>query len=151
MAHEGARKFTGLKITQDRGVPGLYPDVRRVTVQAGCNELLFERFGVIGWGGNGGFHALNLAIQFGASYIVGVGFDMSLEHGVHWHGRHGAGLNNPRQASVDKWRQNFDAQRRILDMLGVEFVLGSPDSRLTAFRKLSFEEALNGNPQNRDK
>ena len=75
---------------------------------------------------------------------------MSLQHGVHWHGRHPSGLNNPSQAGVDKWRQNFDAQKPVLDMLGIEFVIGTPESSLTAFRKLPFEEALNGNPQNFD-
>jgi hypothetical protein len=104
--------------------------------------MLFERPGEIGWGGNSGFHAINLLFQFGCRKVVGVGFDMTLVHGIHWHGRHPAGLNNPRQASIDKWRSRLDAQRPILDRLGLEFVIGSPGSALTAFAKLPFEEAL---------
>lgn len=106
--------------------------------------MLFEHPGEIGWGGNGGFHAVNLLFQFGVRRVVGVGFDMTLIHGVHWHGRHQAGLNNPRQASVDKWRERFDAQRPMLDRLGLEFILGSPGSALTQYRTLPLEEALYG-------
>jgi len=106
--------------------------------------MLFENFGEIGWGGNGGFQAINLAIQFGARYIVLVGFDMSLDHGYHWHGRHPAGLNNPSQSGVDKWRANLDGQAAALRRIGITVVIGSPNSRLTAYPKLSFMEAVNG-------
>lgn len=106
--------------------------------------MLFEKPGEIGWGGNGGFHAINLAIQFGCRRIVLVGFDMSLQRGVHWHGRHEAGLNNPKQASVDKWRERLDAQAPILRRLGIDVVIGSPHSSLTAFPKMGLKEALDG-------
>lgn len=106
--------------------------------------MLFEKKGEIGWGGNGGFHAINLAYQFGATRVVGIGFDMTLVHGIHWHGRHQSGLTNPRQASVDKWRERLDAQAGLLKRLGLEFVIGSPGSALTAFRKLDLKEALYG-------
>lgn len=112
----------------------------------GVNELLVTEPGVIGWGGNGGFHALNLALQFGARDLVGLGYDMSLAAGHHWHGRHPAGLTNPTQASVDKWRLNFDAQRAFLDLLPARLVLGSPGSALTAFPKVTLEEALDAAP-----
>lgn len=103
---------------------------------------MFERFGEIGWGGNGGFHAINLVAQFGCKFIIGVGFDMSITKGYHWHGRHPAGLNNPKQAGVDKWRINLDAQRPLLDRMGISFVLGSPNSALTAYPKMGFMEAV---------
>lgn len=104
---------------------------------------MFEKFGEIGWAGNGGFHALNLAIQFGASRVFLVGFDMSLDHGYHWHGRHQDGLSNPKQAGVDRWREIFDAQKPILDRLGIDVLIASPNSRLTAFRRVDFSEVCN--------
>jgi hypothetical protein len=136
-----------LKVTQDRGTPGQFPDVRRVRCQQVPDLLMAER-GVIGWGGNGGFHAINLALQFGARDLVLLGYDMTLQHGIHWHGRHAPGLTNPTQASTDKWRINLDAQRPFLDMLGARAVLGSPGSALTAFPTVTLEEALDAAPPN---
>ena len=41
----------------------------------------------IGGGGNSGFQALNLALQWGARKIILVGFDLTDENGLHWYGR----------------------------------------------------------------
>jgi hypothetical protein len=98
--------------------------------------------GEIGWGGNGGFHAFNLNLQWGVRKIILVGFDMNLIRGHHWHGRHPAGMSNPKQASVDKWRIHLDSQRPILDRMGAEVILGSPGSALTAYPTLGLREAL---------
>jgi hypothetical protein len=106
--------------------------------------MLFEFPGEIGWGGNGGFHAINLAIQWGAKRVVLLGIDCSLEGGVHWHGRHGYGLNNPKVASVEKWRTRLDAQAPVLRRMGIEVVIGSPGSALTAYPKVDLWEALHG-------
>lgn len=96
----------------------------------------------MGWGGNGGFHTLNLAVQFGLRKIILLGFDMTLQNGLHWHGRHGGSLNNPRQASVDRWRGVLDSQAKPLAAAGVDVVIGSPGSSLSQFRKLELGEAL---------
>jgi hypothetical protein len=108
----------------------------------GVDRLLFDRPGEVGWGGNGGFHALNLACQFGARKIVLVGFDMTLQGGTHWHGRHAPGLNNPKSGSVDRWRAILDDQAWLLSQKGIEVVIGSPGSSLTAYRKLGLQEAI---------
>ena len=105
-------------------------------------NFLFENFGEIGWGSNSGFQALNVAIQMGAARIILVGYDMSLEKGTHWHGRHPPGLNNPRQASVDKWRLELDAQAPLLERMGIEVLNASPHSRLTAYPRVEFQEAV---------
>lgn len=140
--NNGAKHFAGLKITQDRNALTKFPDVKLIRSRKGVDHFMFAQFGEVGWAGNGGFHAINLAIQFGAKRIVLVGFDMSIDHGYHWHGRHDPGLNNPKQAGVDRWRMVLDAQKPILDRLGIEVVIGSPNSRLTAYRKLDFMEAI---------
>jgi hypothetical protein len=75
---------------------------------------------------------------------------MSIDHGYHWHGRHEAGLNNPKQSGVDKWRLNFDAQKPVLDRMGIRFIIGSPNSRLTAYQKLPFMEAIRAACENLD-
>lgn len=125
--------------------PKRFPDVHRVRCRPKVPHLLFDTFGEIGWGSNGGFQALNLAIQFGAAKVVLVGYDMSIEKGIHWHGRHPPGLNNPRQASVDKWRAELDAQAPMLQQMGIEVLNASPHSRLTAYPRVPLLEAIGGN------
>lgn len=104
--------------------------------------MLMSKFGVIGWGGNSGFHAVNLAAQFGAAAILLVGFDMRLDHGIHWHGKHGNGLNNPMTKNVERWRRAVDGCKPVLDALGIKSFNCSPISALTAYPKMSFDEAL---------
>lgn len=67
---------------------------------------------------------------------------MTLQNGSHWHGRHGGSLNNPRQASVDRWRTVLDSQAKPLAAAGVAVVIGSPGSTLSQYRKLDLGEAL---------
>jgi len=120
-----------------------FPDVHKVKCDHGTDELLFNVPGTLGWFGNGGSQALNLACQFDATKIILLGFDMNLQRGMHWHGRHGHGLNNPKVGSVDRWRKILDAQLPLLSRRGIEVVIGSPGSSLTAYRKLDLQEAIN--------
>lgn len=115
--------------------------------RARCDELIFDVPGIIGWGGNGGFQALNLALQFGARAIILVGFDMTLQAGLHWHGRHPAGLNNPKSGSVDHWRMVLDNQAPLLSRMGARVLIGSPGSSLSAYPKLNLLEAINDERQ----
>ncbi len=104
--------------------------------------MLFEHPGEIGFGSNSGFQALNLVLQFGVTRVILVGYDMNLDHGIHWHGRHPGLLNNPRIGSVAKWRAQLDAQAGLLESMGIEVLNASPISSLTAFRKVDFQEAI---------
>lgn len=116
--------------------------LRLVTLVRNDDTLLFNRFGEIGWGGNGGFHALNLAIQFGAKRVVLVGYDMRVDRGVHWHGEHPKGMNNPAEVNVRKWLHILDKQAGLLGRLGVEVLNASPVSALTAYPKVDFAAAI---------
>lgn len=100
--------------------------------------------GTIGRGGNSGFQALNLALQFGARRIVMVGFDMSARHGVHWHGAHGKGLVNPAAANLARWRRVLDAQAPALAALGVRVIVAGQESALTAYPKMDLMQAITG-------
>jgi hypothetical protein len=142
----GVPEFGGLKISQDcrlKDRPAW--GIRTVTVWTSQDQLLITTPGEIGWGGNSGFAAINLAVQFGAKRIVLVGFDMRIDRGMHWHGKHGPGLNNPSQDSVRRWRRVIDEQAPILAALGVEMVNASPISALTAYPKMDLREALAAN------
>lgn len=91
----------------------------------------------IGDAGNGGFQALNLAINWGAKRALLIGFDMTLANGEHWHGRHTQGLNNPREHNIRRW---LSAHWSTPD--GVEIINCNPQSALDAYPKMSFEDAI---------
>lgn len=140
---QGVPEFGGLKISQDeRLVHRPAWGIRTVTVRTAQDQLLITTPGEIGWGGNSGFAAINLAVQFGVKRIVLVGFDMRVDRGMHWHGKHGAGLNNPSQESVRRWRRVIDEQAPVLAALGVEMLNASAESALTAYPKMDLREAL---------
>lgn len=137
----GVPEFAGLKISQD-AVAFREFGVAKVRLIKGKDELLVTKPGEIGDGGNSGFQALNLAVQFGATKIVLVGFDMRLDRGAHWHGRHGSGLNNPRDPNLMRWRRTIDGAAARLASLGVRVINASPVSTLRAYPIMSLEQAL---------
>lgn len=146
----GVPKFNGLKVChvdlksrQDVDIIRAFPKVRWVHVDRWGDQLLTERPGYLGAGGNSGFQALNLAVQFGAKKILLIGYDMTIAHGEHWHARHPMPLSNPHpQQNLPRWRKSLDGSAGRLRALGVEVVNASPVSELKAFPKMSVEEAL---------
>jgi hypothetical protein len=140
--HRGAREFTGLRLSHDRRACDEFKLQRVMIEQVGLNELLIEKPSYVGAGGNSGFQAFNLAIQFGATGIMLVGIDCSLDQGLHWHGRHPTPLSNPMEYNVKRWREAFDGAAVRAAQLGVDVVNCSPSSKLTAYPKMTIEEAL---------
>ena len=110
-------------------------------VRGNGDRLELEPPGTVGWGGNSGFHALNLAVQLGAAKIILVGYDMRLDHGVHWHGPH-KGLNNPHPTNVERWRRVVDAAAEVIAALGIKAINASPISALENYPKMTLEAAL---------
>jgi hypothetical protein len=90
---------------------------------------------LIHYGANSGFVGINLAMLFGASPIVLVGFNMQ---GSHFFGPHPSPLNN-----VDPIRYVpfFDRAARQLPA-GVTILNATPDSALQCFLKVSLDDAL---------
>jgi hypothetical protein len=132
--HEGVPGFAGLKVTQDQQAAVKFPELNAVTVKAKQDQVLMRQAGVIGDGGNSGFQAVNLAAQFGIAEIWLVGFDMRLDKGVHFHGRHPRGLNNPSQHNLLRWRAAFMRAASTLAQLGITVINANRESHLTAFR-----------------
>lgn len=136
----GAPEFTGIKVT--------LADVAakrwglRLVRGSGEDRLLYGEPGLIGWGGNGGFQALNLVVQFGCRRIVLVGYDMRIDKGLHWHGPHPSRLNNPGVHRMARWIAALDGAAPLLQQLGVRVVNASPISRLEAYPKMTLQEAL---------
>jgi hypothetical protein len=130
----GVPAFKGLRLTYEVAAARQF-DLMRVRIARGEHAILLAG-DQVGDGGNSGFQALNLAINWGAKRILLVGYDMTLAAGEHWHGRHPAGLNNPRQHNVRRW-----LAAEWSTPPGVEIVNCNPESALNAYPKTSFEEA----------
>src|SRR5262245_21708774 len=148
----GVPKFKGLKLSADALACGEYKDVHRIFIpDVKSNELIIDRLGHVGAGGNSGFQALNLAVQFGARRILLVGYDMRIDLGEHWHPRHYPPLSNPHpNDNLPRWRKAIDGAAWRLEALGIALINCSPVSLLKAYPKMTIREALDyGDRENR--
>lgn len=138
------RVWRGLKVTQDRLVAEVLigEDIKRVVAIRGRENCALDQPGYIGWGGNSGFQALNLALHFKPAKIILVGYDMTLKNGAHWHGQHGNGLHNPKDHHVVRWRGCVDRAYATLQREKVAGFNASMRSALNSWPKLSLPEAL---------
>lgn len=106
--------------------------------------MLLSDIGTIGWGGNGGFHAVNLALQFRVKKIILIGFDMRIDLGIHWHGPNNGikGLYDPTPGNVTRWRRVLDDAAPLISALGIPVINCSEVSTLNNYPKMSLERAL---------
>lgn len=139
--YSGCAEFAGLRLTSDEGAAREF-GITRCKCRKRDDRILLDEPGEVGWGGNSGFHALNLAIQFGCEKIILVGYDMQTRHGLHWHEDHPGDMHNPSAGNVERWRRAVDGARTIADMLGVRIINCAPESALVHYPKMSLEEAL---------
>lgn len=140
--YEGLPEYKGLKLTAARRAAEEYPGVKLVRCRVNDDRLLLDRPGEVGWGGNSGFQALNLAVQFGAPKIILVGFDMQLKNVEdHWHGGYPEGLEGPgpSERGVSYWRRCVDAAANKID---AKVINCSPVSALRNYPKMTLEDAL---------
>lgn len=139
----GVRSFRGLKISQDERACRMFPEIRKVNVDPMSNELKIGTLGQLGAGGNSGFQALNLAVQFGVYKILLIGFDMRVDLGEHWHPRHYPPLSNPHpNDNIPRWRKAIDGAADTLKILGVDVLNCSAVSLLKAYPRMTVQEAL---------
>lgn len=97
--------------------------------------------GVIHYGANGGYQAINLAYLLGASRIVLLGFDMQRTGGKsHWHGDHPGELN--RDCPVSSFAKNFPLLADDLRAVGVDVINSTRETALECFPKIRLEDAL---------
>jgi len=135
----GLPDYKGLKVAHRSS----FSTVQQIKIDTTRDQLLTAEPGVIGCGGNSGFQAVNLAIQFGARRILLLGFDAADTHGVHWYGRaNGDGRANPGEWNFKRWRKAFDHAAVQAPSLGVEILNASPLTALTGFKRIGLEEAL---------
>lgn len=146
---KGLPEFQGLKIAwRGAGLSADYPDIRPVDLERSkadkyATDLQFAKLGTVGGGGNSGFQALNLALQFGSRQIILIGFDMSDAGGKHWYGRNNwPQANNPDGSCFRRWMAALDAAVPKLKAIGADVVNCSPTSALKTFPILTIEQAL---------
>jgi hypothetical protein len=140
----GLQEFKGLKVTwagSNDHRPAPYLDIRHVEITIKSDDLIFEPSGKLGSGGNSGFQALNLAVQFGAKRVLLIGFDMHDRSGAHWYGRNNWPQgNNPTEDNFRRWRRAFELAAPKLKERGVEVFNASDISVLRCFERRKAED-----------
>lgn len=152
---KGLPNFSGLRVAWQGSKLRPTYDIKRVAIDTSQDNIypverrqyrmVFDDLGTVGGGGNSGFQAVNLAVQFGATKLLLIGFDMHDRGGVHWYGRNTwAKSGNPDESCFARWRRDFDRAAADLEMRGVEVVNAAPHTALTCFRRGTIEQALSG-------
>jgi hypothetical protein len=126
-SHGGAKKNDKISASQKYGL----------NLVAGQDKEGFSPDpGIIHYGSNSGFQAVNLALLMGARQIVLVGFDMK---GSHFFGKHPAPLRN-----TSNYVNFIAAFKRAAKTLpaDVEIINATPGSALTCFKRQTLDDAL---------
>lgn len=135
-------EFKGGKVTMDFNVAHNH-GLHRIQIDKMTDGISTEKPGYVGMGCNSGFYGINLAVQFGPpSKIILAGFDMNLAKGIHWHGKHPSGMNNPNKEQLKRWAGILDRQAARLKALGVSVVNVTPDSAVKAYPKMTLAESF---------
>lgn len=105
----------------------------------------------VSWNGNSGAAAISLASHFGVKRIILLGFDMNLDDAnvSHWHGSHKPPVErrDPRKQKrrlppFNRHLRGFPAIADEARKLGITILNASPQSAITAFRKVSVKDVL---------
>jgi hypothetical protein len=140
---KGLPQFQGIKLFHGVQAANKWPDLRRVEIDMQQDRMLVEEPLRIGNGGNSGFQALNLAIQFGVKDVILIGLDLHNQGGAHWYGMNKwPGANNPAQSNFDRWSKGFDKAKHDVDRLGVTVVNTSMESAVKCFRKAKLNDIM---------
>lgn len=96
--------------------------------------------GIIHYGSNSGFQALNLVLLFGATEIVMVGYDMRTVGGKrHFFGNHPRTLNN--SSNYEQWAPNFAKAATTLPP-HIKIINATPGSAIKCFPFMDLQCAL---------
>lgn len=133
--HNGVPEFHGLKYTITAPP---YGDVLRLK-NTGTIGLELSPTG-LRTGKNSGYQAINLAVHFGVSRILLLGYDMSLgpKGETHWHGDHKDRAKPP----VLAFQPMFTGLVQPLAAAGIRIVNCSRRTALTCFLRQTIHEAL---------
>lgn len=134
---ERALAFAGRRVSVRSALR--WPEV--LTLDLSPEPVFDPRPTHIASGGNSGYQALHLGVQFGATRAVLCGFNMKDVHGRnHWFGRHPPRLHSRGRYSA--WLQSFGRLAVVLKERGVEVINATPDSALKCFPCAKLEAVL---------
>lgn len=142
-ANNGCPEFSGLKVSASPAAARQF-SLERVALLNKA-EIVLEEPGTLGCGlktggGHSGFHAINLAAQWGAKRILLVGFDMTLSHGFHWFEDKGVAPADAKR--METFREALDGCAGQIKSLGIEMINCSQVSALKGFPKADLRDAL---------
>lgn len=143
--HQGVKGFTGLKysLTVDRSKWPEWRQVRHDPSVKGQSGLSLDPTR-LQTGRNSGYQAINLAVLFGASKIVLLGYDMSrdpAQRKSHFFGEH---PKRPKPSPYSQFLQLFPSLVKPLRRAGVEVINCTRRTALTTFQQMRLEDALVG-------
>lgn len=135
-------EFGGLKMAGEKRASEEFEFVKYLQVSRD-DRLDLSADLKVGSGSNSGFQMLNAAaVKFHCKKIILVGFDMRLDKGLHWHGAHPKGMNNPSERNIGRMRRAVDGAAKVLTGLGVTVINTSGESALQNYPKMDFMDAL---------
>ena len=117
-------QFADVHLLRNTGIKGFDPDSRCIRT-----------------GQNSGYQALHIALQTGASRVLLLGIDMTIEHGLHCHGPHPKGLSNPTEKYFQRCLTHWGDLRKAADSIGCEVINCSRFSKLECFPKMTLSQA----------
>ena len=130
--------FKGLKITQEEKAADSYPDLIWIYGEK-VNTGLSDSVDYIKCGHLGGYQAINLAVNFGATKIILLGFDCKIKGGVsHWFGHHPSRSNH----DFKQWAPSFNNLVPDLEERGVKVFNCCEDSAIDAFPIKRVQEVI---------
>lgn len=93
-------------------------------------------------GGNSGYQAVSLALLFGASRVILLGYDMQATgNRLHWHRDHSGRLHNPIARKFTGWQRGF---AELAAATSVPIINASRETGLTCFPRVPLSECLAG-------
>lgn len=136
--YNGVPDFAGQKFSIDQGNRRILPRFPEIRVLANTGDTGVETnpTGLRTLSNSGGA-AINLAVHFGATRVILLGYDMRPGH---WFGKHPCPLNNHSPYVV--FRQKLATMAAPLKALGVDIVNCSRATALTAFRIAPLADVL---------
>lgn len=143
------KEVTNNKINTDKALGHPIADFGMRLVAGEHGDEFSTDPGLIRYGSNSGFQAINLAILFGARKIVLVGYDMRCVSGKsHFFGDHPKGLHQNKDEDYRRFVGRFDKASKALPE-GVHIINATPDSALKCFPIMTLSDALSfvGSPQ----
>lgn len=143
------KNYKGLKVCWSGNGLGNEPGMIKVDITPPKTKGMFYsdqlEFGTgkIAGGGNSGFQALNLVINWGARNIILVGFDCHDRGGIHWYGKNRwPQANNPNGTNFGRWKDAFAKAAHACEFKGIKVYNASKGSDLTCFKRMTLAEAI---------